>query len=36
MDQVWIDSVSDRDVDAAAALAEMRKIAREYEAQKQE
>jgi len=36
MDQVWIDSVSDRDVDAAAALAELRKIAREYEAQKQE
>ncbi|GAA0791918.1 TRAP transporter substrate-binding protein [Marinobacterium sediminicola] len=36
MDQAWIDSVSDRDVDAAAALKEMRAIAREYEAQKQE
>ncbi len=34
MDQAWIDSVSDRNVDAAAALAEMRTIAREYEAQK--
>ncbi|MBP0050212.1 TRAP transporter substrate-binding protein [Marinobacterium sp. AK62] len=36
MDQDWIESVSDRDVDAAAALKEMRQIAREYEAQKQE
>ena len=34
MDQAWIDSVSDRGVDAAAALEEMRTIAREYEAQK--
>ncbi|MDX1397125.1 MAG: TRAP transporter substrate-binding protein [Oceanospirillum sp.] len=32
MDQVWIDSVEDRDVDAKAALKEMRKIARDYEA----
>jgi TRAP-type C4-dicarboxylate transport system substrate-binding protein len=36
LDQAWIDNVADRDVDAAAALAELRKIAREYEAQKQE
>lgn len=36
MDQAWIDSVADRNVDAAAALAELRRIAREYEAQKQE
>src|SRR5690554_2284341 len=34
MDQAWIDSVADRNVDAEAALAELRKIAREYEAQK--
>ena len=36
MDQAWIDSVADRDVDAAAALKELRQIAREYEAQNQE
>ena len=36
MDQAWIDSVADRGVDAAAALEELRAIAREYEAQKQE
>ncbi|GAA0691388.1 TRAP transporter substrate-binding protein [Marinobacterium maritimum] len=36
MDQAWIDSVADRGVDAAAALKELRTIAREYEAQKQE
>ena len=35
MDDAWIKSVSDRDVDAAAALEELRTIAREYEAQKQ-
>ena len=34
MDQVWIDSVADRDVDAKAALDELRTIAKEYEAQK--
>lgn len=32
MDQVWVDSVADRGVDAEAALAELRKIARDYEA----
>ncbi|MBV0934925.1 TRAP transporter substrate-binding protein [Marinobacterium weihaiense] len=31
MDKAWIDSVSDLNVDAAAALAELRKVAREYE-----
>ncbi len=36
MDQAWIESVSDRDVDAEAALKELRQMAREYEAQKQE
>ncbi len=36
MDQAWIDSVADLDINAAAALVELRKIAREYEAQKQE
>lgn len=36
MDQVWIDSVADRDVDAKAALEEMRAIAQEYEAAKQQ
>ncbi|MCY0967395.1 TRAP transporter substrate-binding protein [Oceanospirillaceae bacterium G-43] len=32
MDQQWIDSVKDRGVDAAAALAELREIARNYQA----
>jgi TRAP-type C4-dicarboxylate transport system substrate-binding protein len=36
MDDAWIESVSDRGVDARAALEELRSIAREYEAQKQE
>jgi hypothetical protein len=36
MDQAWIDSVADLDINAAAALAELRKIAREYQAQKQQ
>jgi len=36
MDQAWIESVADRNVDAEAALAELRKIAREYEAQKRQ
>ncbi|MBR9829930.1 MAG: TRAP transporter substrate-binding protein [Oceanospirillales bacterium] len=36
MDEAWIESVSDRDVDARAALEELRTIAREYEAQAQE
>ncbi len=36
MDDAWVESVADRDVDARAALAELRQIAREYEAQKQE
>ncbi len=36
MDQTWIDSVADTGVDAVAALEELRTIAREYEAQKQE
>lgn len=35
MDQAWIENVADRDVDAEAALKELRQIAREYEAQKQ-
>lgn len=33
MDEAWIESVSDRDVDARAALDELRAIARNYEAQ---
>ena len=36
MDDAWVESVSDRDVDARAALEELRTIAREYEAQIQE
>jgi len=32
MDQVWLDSVADRDIDAKAALKELREIARAYEA----
>jgi TRAP-type C4-dicarboxylate transport system substrate-binding protein len=35
MDQAWIENVADRNVDAEAALKELRQIAREYEAQKQ-
>lgn len=33
MDEAWIESVSDRDVDARAALDELRTIARDYEVQ---
>ncbi len=36
MDDAWIESVSDRGVDARAALEELRSIARAYEAQTQE
>ncbi len=36
MDDAWIDSVSDRGVDARAALDELRSIARAYEAKTQE
>ena len=31
MDQEWIESVKDRDVNAAEALRELRKIARSYQ-----